>query len=555
MGSAPASDGAALAAPRWRRLRARLTRVLPSRTGLARGLRIVGIVLIVVGADFAAEALWPYPLHHWIDEASPRISPSYRRFAEPTDGLARVAFHLRPTARTRAVTLYFGLDGELIESSFESLFLSAIPGMPSAYQRFRDGQLVERVELGDAPGAAAPVRFQVRFEGERLVVVRDGVVLPAVPFTLGARSLGFALYPSYPAARYRADYDRIEKLRFVLERGGERSVVRGWGPWTGWWGRPFFLAAIAIGLWWKSNRSRAARVALVALPSTLLALPTVLVLMTAIRGPWAAKDERFFDANGFRLERYLASRGHAQPLPADAIVVASFGGSSTEGDPYDRPTDTYDYPSRLQALLRGTDGYRDREVEVLNMGKVGVSFDSIIQIMDDVLPRVRPRVITLSSVYNNAFGFKVTSIFAHVTGHPGADASGFGPNFESFEHALGCIADLTRGNGATPLWIEEFVDRRYFLDRDLLGEYQALLARVASERGVDLVRFQDDVDREPNRLLFFEYVHPTSLGYDWMARRLGEWFVANREKVLAPLPDPPPTRRASEIELCREFLR
>lgn len=549
----PDGDVAAVAAPRLTRLARAISRRVPSRASVARTLKFLGIAMVVLAFDFGAEALWPYPLHHDIGPDTVRVAPSFRRFDGDTHGLAKIRFHLRPNQRTRAVNVFFGLDSELVGATFDHLFVSAIPGVPSAVQRFQQGRLVERIDLPEVPLDPRLLRVGVRLEHDQLVLVRDGVPSPPVPLAVNGRTLSLSLYPSYPAARYRADYDRLEKLRIEIQRDGERSVYRGFGTWTGWWGRCVLLLALVSFLWWRSVESRRWRIGLIAIPCVIFGVPLTLVLGSAVRGPWSGGDEQYFDAKEFNVDRFLAKREQGVTWSPGDVTVLSFGGSTTEGSPYDRPTDAYDYPHRLEAALRDSPELGDHHPVVMNLGRVGVSFHSIVRVMDKLLPRVRPRVVTLSSVYNNAFGFNVIGLLAHVTGHPGADVSTFSGNLESFEHALVCIDSLTRGNGGIPLWIEEFVDVHYFGDRDILAPYHELLARVAAERGVDVVRMQDDVTRNPNRLTFFEYVHPSSLGYQWMADRLAAWFLAHRDAVLAPTPVAPPVR-AAEIEACREFL-
>ncbi len=550
----PAVDAALAAAPRITRVARAIGRRVPSRVSIARTLRFLGIAMVVLAFDFAAEALWPYPLGHDIGPDTPRVAPSFRRFDGDTHGLTKIRFHLRPNARTRAVNVFFGLDGgELVNATFDHLFVSAIPEVPSALQRYEQGRLVERIELPAVPLDPRRLRVGIRFDHDQLVLVREGVAAPPVPLALNGRSVSMSLYPSYPSARYRADFDRLENLRFEVERDGKRSVYRGFGAWTGWWGRCVLLVALVLFLWRRSATSRRWRIGLIAIPSVVLGVPLALVLGSAVRGPWSGGDEEYFDAKEFNVDRFLARKEQGVTWSPGDLTVLSFGGSTTEGSPYDRPTDAYDYPHRLEAGLRASPVFRDHHPVVMNLGRVGVSFHSIVRVMDKLLPRVRPRVVTLSSVYNNAFGFKVLALLAHVTGHPGADVSTFSGNLESFEHALVCIDTLTRGNGAVPLWIEEFVDVRYFGDRDLLAPYHELLARVAAERGVDVVRMQDDVTRDPNRLLFFEYVHPSSLGYQWMADRLENWFTAHSDAVLNPAP-PAPSVRAADVEACREFL-
>ena len=43
----------------------------------------------------------------------------------------------------------------------------------------------------------------------------------------------------------------------------------------------------------------------------------------------------------------------------------------------------------------------------------------------------------------------------------------------------------------------------------------------------------------PGNDLFYEHVHPTSLGYRLMAERLAAWFVAHEDRLLATRPTVP----------------
>ena len=86
----------------------------------------------------------------------------------------------------------------------------------------------------------------------------------------------------------------------------------------------------------------------------------------------------------------------------------------------------------------------------------------------------------------------------------------------------------------TVLVMEPPIDRFYF-EGNPLEEWQKAMAQVVLENNAILLSLQKEFDDSANRFLFYEFMHPTRLGYELIARRVYEALFSSMKPLLVGL--------------------
>ena len=82
--------------------------------------------------------------------------------------------------------------------------------------------------------------------------------------------------------------------------------------------------------------------------------------------------------------------------------------------------------------------------------------------------------------------------------------------------------------------MEPPIDRFYF-EGNPLEEWQKAMAQVVLENNAILLSLQKEFDDSANRFLFYEFMHPTRLGYELIARRVYEALFSSMKPLLVGL--------------------
>ncbi len=540
-----------------------------------RGSRVVtGILafaitaLLVAVLDFVASIAWPSPLSGDLVQLRPRLTPSLRQLLAPGQVLDELAFRFVPNERTRMVRVVFGLDHELVDDDLAVLSLSAIPELPSRIAWVESGSVVRSEVLPGLHADPVASSFRIRIHDGLLDVEQDGRLVTSVAFVQPQGPVHVGLYPSYPMAYLRADFHRLEAFALHWHDGDGAHERRAWCPWRVSVVRPVVLILVALAALRRLARWPGLRRAVTATAATVLAL----VLLAIPLGPrWcpSGDEQAPYEVDGrFDAARFAAEKGLDSPPSQQSLTLVAFGGSTTAGDPFDSG-EGFDYPARLERRLARSPVFANRTTRVMNAAKVGISLASIDEILAPIVGAVRPNAVLLSSVYNNLFDFdvrvaggerivldtSVLTLFAQIFGRPSAELRITPASVQLYETGLRCFAGVAAANQVASLWIEEPIDSYYFHGANPSAAFQESLRRVAAEMQVPVVRLQQAADDDPDRLRFYEYIHLTALGYDWVAESLATWLEAHPE-LLAPRPEPAPSLvTAEQVPACAELAR
>ncbi len=535
-----------------------------------RARRIVETVLAlaitsgaVVLLDFAVSVAWPSPLAGDLVQLRPRLAPSLRLLLARDQVLDELRFDLAPNRRTRMVRVVFGLDHELVDDELAVLSLSAIPELPSELVWIESGRTARVERLPEVRAGFTASRFRLRLHDGVLAIEQDGRDAGTIAFAPPAGPVHLALYPSYPMAYLRADFDRLKDLAVRWHDAAGSHQREAWRPWLASPLRPVALASFALLGFVRLRRWRCLRRAAAATSASALAL-VVGTILFAPRWCPSSDEQGPYQVDGrFDATRFAAAHGLDAPAAAPRLTLVAFGGSTTAGDPFEAG-EGFDYPARLERRLAQSPTFAARTVRVANAAKVGLSLTSIDAILAPVIEAARPQAVMLSSVYNNLFDFdirvasdqrlamdtSITTLFAHIFGRPWVELRIAPASLDLYEAGLRCFAGIAAAHQVEALWIEEPIDRYYFGGANPTAPFQQILVRVAEELRVPIVRLQEEADRDSDRLRFYEYIHLTTLGYDWVAASLAAWFEAHPELV-APRAAPwPASVERDQVPAC-----
>jgi len=518
----------------WRVLRDRL------RFVAARG--VVALILLVP-LDLLCGVLWPDPpiqRHSNLDRTA--ISMTMTLPIDVGEDLRRIRFTFEPDDMSRMVFVVLGLSQSLLTDTFQALAVSALPDVPSAFLRFADGRLQSQHSLPEIRWTFSKSEIEITFRDDVIEVKQDGAVAGVVPHApIGSSSVRMALYPNRVLARHATTYEVLSDVEIETTQGGETTTHRMRRPWSAQWARLLLFLIVGLGVFLNRRTFPRLRRFLKAFFTLLLAFAVIFFWHQVFcfhienwHDPYRNEDGSF-TVDSFRSVEEIQIKHRKvriQPEAGTATVLA-FGGSTTMGDPYD-PVLRFDYPSQLEDLLRDSPAFAGESLRVVNFGNLANDLTDMLQLLDPMVALFHPRVVILSSVINNYWRINPLVMVAQIGGFSRTRADVGDEDLESYRDQLEQVVEICSKYGAKPLWIEEFVDIHFFHGDNILGCHQRILREVAEERDVDLLLFQDEVDKNPNRLIFYEFVHPNALGYRHLADRLLAWFEANADAVLEP---------------------
>jgi len=229
------------------------------------------------------------------------------------------------------------------------------------------------------------------------------------------------------------------------------------------------------------------------------------------------QKERFTAAPAFRVDQRQI---RLEPATDKVLVL---GGSITYGVPYP-PFMKNDYPSRMEAMLHES-GLTN--LQVINLGKEAASLNHFLVYLDPLLSAVNPKAVVLSSVTNEYLsGRGMRHIFLGYMGNHEWVAPPYNDEIESYRRRLEEFVRICKHHGVPVVLVEEPMDR-YFFGYNPVNRFQQTLQEIAQRENLPIVMLQEDYDRDPGRVLFYEFIHQTFIGYQMMADRIFDALLPN----------------------------
>jgi hypothetical protein len=230
--------------------------------------------------------------------------------------------------------------------------------------------------------------------------------------------------------------------------------------------------------------------------------------------------ENRFDAASFLAHPVLRRGGKIIPVNMDPAVrrILVFGGSTSYGFPYE--SGNFDWPTRLGAMLDQRFAASGPRFQVVNLAFNGNYMENNFPpFVAEFLAAARPDVVIIDNLFNEYYKDRALESVAHMLGFRRYRSRERPAGLAAFLKSLAAAIDAGRAAGARVIVVEPQMDRFYF-DGDPLLAWQQAQARVVQEHGGSLISLRTLMDETPQRLIFYEYMHPSRLGYALIAGRI-----------------------------------
>lgn len=519
-------------------------RAFSQRPFVALCFSVVLTALLFSLIDLGVSLTWPCAVQTYAGRLRDDVdvAPVWARYGRSIADVKSMNLKFKPSEDHHAVFLLFAVSGREARDSFDALTMSGSPSLPSSFIRYRNGR---QTQVRLLPALRTPLEssdFVLDFSPSRVQVSQDGRAAVELSVDPTMTEMYVALYPQWPMMRLtRHLLDEVHISRVELKSGEVQTFP---GPWRhSLWRHGIWLALLALLLASGRLRRRLAAVMLTLVLGCygLLVLAFLWFMLTQNMHDWTEpfKVDGVLDPKRLLAAKSITIKDATVQIRHDPklIDVMAFGGSTTRGDPF-RDESRNSYPAQLEDMLNASTAFGGRKFQVMNLGNLGNNLEENLEIMEPMVAGLHPRVVILSSVINNYYSMAPWAMVAHATGHPSVQHTATAEQLKEYAGRLRQAVKICRDNGAQPVWIEEFVDARYFGGDAFIKPLQRTLAEVAAAEQVPLLRFQDEIDRDPDRLIFWEFIHLRKVGYRRMATRLLEWFQSpeGRRAALDPRP-------------------
>jgi hypothetical protein len=512
---------------------------------------VIGIlraVLAGLNAALAGTVAWfvlVYFLHHAFFTRPPSVEAEANESMVLVDAAGvpeRVTFRYQPT--DRAPSLYVLFDYERLDGDCVALRLSSLPGLPSAFLRVRGGEAVGEQPLADEAGHAAR-DVAIDFRDGDIRVGQNGVALLTARFTPRKNTVGLASYPAGLSGGAWPPLKAIRELEITSRAGDGHARTRRMIPvrWQNALGCAGALAVAGMLLaldrrmrFFLARAGRRRRGWAVPVLRTYPAWPLAggaALLMTAIAlhgldaGPsrtWFGGHVRNgrFDVASFAKDPVLRRAGREIYLSPSPHVrrVFVFGGSTTFGYPYG--VTGRDWPSRLQSLLNARYAPTGDRFLVANFGIPGAGLDlSFPPCTADFLATAKPDIVIIDCLINEYYSDRPSEMLTQGLGLPGHRTPDRPGARARFAARLAEAIAICRRAGAFVVVLEPRLDR-FAVPDDPLAGWRAEQENVARESGATLISLRDVFDEPTYPFAYYDFMHPTRLGYKAVARRVFE---------------------------------